>query len=546
MSQVFKRFHRTSATLISLGLLTTISLPMLAHGGHGNEFKGGTTSSTAIQVDAQTAQRMGLEVETVGRRLLTFGLKTTGQLESLPNQKVEVTTPVGGTVIKLLVNPGESVTKGQAVAIMTSPDLAGLRTEALDRRAEAIASITQAQTELRLAVQNLTQQKMLAAADIVQSQTALKLAKDRYEKDKSLSDSGAIPRRQVLESETGLALARTNLTKAESRLSVLQAQAQLERAQSGVDVAQKRVFLSQNTYQTRLRQLATPPNPDGTITITAPISGTIADREATLGESGQDAGKRIMTILNGQGIQVSANLYEKDLGQVQVGQATRVKINGIPNQTFAGRVSVIATGVQGETRVIPVKVAINESSSSLKPGMFAELEILTNRTSALAIPQSATVETNDQRIIAFVQNGSAFEPTEVVLGRATGALVEVKSGLFDGDRVVTQRATQLYAQSLRGGSGEGDKSVESKTPSAALPWWGVIPVSGAIAGITFWAGMVWAGRRTRTRLIQQSNAESGAPMYEAEVYLEQSHSAPTFQSVRDNERSVQSRLDDHA
>lgn len=65
----------------------------------------------------------------------------------------------------------------------------------------------------------------------------------------------------------------------------------------------------------------------------------------------------------------------------------------------------------------------------------------------LVIPQSALVEANGQQLV-FVQNGNRFQPVEVTLGRRAGNLIEVESGLFDGDRVVTQRANQLYAQSL--------------------------------------------------------------------------------------------------
>jgi len=63
--------------------------------------------------------RLGL-VEPVSRQRLAFGIKTTGQIESLPNQQVEVTTPVRGTVTRLLVQPGDQVSAGQAVAIATS------------------------------------------------------------------------------------------------------------------------------------------------------------------------------------------------------------------------------------------------------------------------------------------------------------------------------------------------------------------------------------------------------------------------------------------
>lgn len=514
MTYALKRFHSPptaaryiSGTLLSFLLLTTTPIKGLAHGGHGDEFQGGSQATQAvgaIQVDAETAKRMGLKVEPVSRQRLAFGIKATGQIETLPNRQVEVTTPVGGTVLRLLVNPGESVNAGQSVAVMTSPDLVELRTTALDRRSEAIAAVQQAEADLRLAQENYQQQQKIAATDVQQARTELSFAQERYVKDKELLDRGAIPRRQFLESETQLAEARAALAKAESRLQVSEAAAQLRRAQSGVQVAQSRVALSGETYQTRLRQLGASPNEDGTITITAPISGVVADREATTGESGQDAGKKIMTIVNGSSVQVSANIYEKDLNQIQTGQRVRVNVSGMPNRSFEGRISVIGAVVEGETRVVPVKAELDNPGGVLKPGMFAELEVLTDRTPAavLAIPQSALVETNDKKTIVFVQNGNAFQPTEISLGRRSGNFVEVKSGLFDGDRIVTQRATQLYAQSLRGGTTAEDDHGEAAPTATAnqngqLPWWVVVPVGGAIAAGTFWAGTYWASRRTR-------------------------------------------------
>ncbi|HEY9827275.1 MAG TPA: efflux RND transporter periplasmic adaptor subunit [Stenomitos sp.] len=506
--------HRISGAFLSL-LLLTATVKVLAHGGHGNEFQSGSQpaqSVGAIHVDLDTARRMGLKVEPVSQQRLAFGIKTTGQIEPLPNQQVEVTTPVGGTVIRLLVRPGETVAAGQPVAIMTSPELAELRTTAFDRRSEAIATVKQAQADLGLAQENYRQQQTIAITDVQQAKTELSFAQERYEKDKELVDRGALPRRTVLESETKLAEARAALAKAESRLQVAEAAAQLKRAQSAVEVAQSRIALSGATYQTRLRQLGANPNQDGTITITAPIAGTVTDREATTGESGQDAGKKIMTIVNSSSVQVSANIHEKDLKQVRIGQRVRVKVNGFPDRTFEGWISVMGAVVDGQTRVVPVKAELANPNGVLKPGMFAELEVLTDRTTAavLVVPKSAIVETNNKKQVVFVQNGNAFQPTEVTLGKESGDFVEVKNGLFDGDRVVIQRATQLYAQSLRGGTkSDGDHGPINQAPMVSqngqLPWWVTVSVGGVIAVGTFWAGTFWANHRYRKVSIPRSD-----------------------------------------
>ena len=510
----------TARMTVSLLMLMLLSTPMrvLAHGGHGNEFQGeshSARSADAIQVDVETMKRLGLKVESVSRQRLAFGIKTTGQIESLPNQQVEVTTPVKGTVIRLLVQPGDKVTTGQAVAIMTSPELAELRTTALDRRSEAIGSTQQAQADLRLAQQNFAQQQKIAATDVAQARTQLSFAQERFDKDRELAASGALPRRTFLESETKLAEAKAALTKAASRLEVSEAAAQLQRAGSAVQVAQSRVQLSGETYQTRLRQLGASANQDGTIAITAPISGTVVDRETTTGESGEDAGKKVMTIINGSNVQVSANVYEKDLDRIQTGQRVQMKVASLPNRTFQGQISVIGSVVQGETRVVSVKAQLDNPNGVLKPGMFAELEVLTDRTPAalLAISKSALVTTNDKKTIVFVQNGTAFQPTEVTLGRESGEFVEVKNGLFDGDQIVTQRANQLYAQSLRGGSKPTvDHGETNSAPVAnsqpAISWWVGIPVGGAIMAGAFGAGMVWANRRNRKAFVPLSNGHT--------------------------------------
>lgn len=164
--------------------------------------------------------------------------------------------------------------------------------------------------------------------------------------------------------------------------------------QSAVEVAKSRISLSNATYETRLQQLGIRGNNQGLVTITAPISGRVADREVTLGQSFQDAGSKLMTIVNDSRVFATANIYEKDLERVRTGQQVIVRFAALPNRSFTGRIAVIGSVVVGETRVVPVKAEINNPNGVLKPGMFAELEVLTDQTSPaiLAIPSAAVVE----------------------------------------------------------------------------------------------------------------------------------------------------------
>lgn len=490
-----------SGTLFSVLLLASPAV-VLAHAGHGNEFQGGseTTGATSIQVDAQTAKRLGIKVESVKRQQLPVGIKTTGQIETLPSQKVEVNTPISkAKVVELLVEPGVMVKKGQPVAILFSPELVEMRVNSQEKLAQSQADLQQAQADLRLAQQNRDRYQQIAAAEIAQAQSQVAYAQEKFSKDRQLADAGALPRRNALESETQLAQAKAELAKAASRRDVIEAENQLKRADSAVQVAKSRIQLSNSIYQTRLAQLGTHANAQGLVTVTSPISGKVADREVTLGQSFEDAGGKLMTIINDSRVFATANIYEKDLNQVKSGQQVRVKVASIPNRTFVGRITRIGSVVEGETRVVPVQAELENSGGVLKPGMFAELEVVTNQASSaiLAIKSAAVVEANGKKQV-YVQNGNAYQPVEVTLGRTSGDMVEVKTGLFEDDLIVTVRSPQLYAQSLRGDTKPKiDEHPETpiQTTKEPAPLW-LLGAGAALTAIAFIAGAFWSSRRT--------------------------------------------------
>jgi membrane fusion protein, heavy metal efflux system len=574
---------KTLALLSLMNCWILLAPAALSHGGHGNEFsEQEKTGSSEVKIEAETAQRIGVKVSPVQKQSLKVEIIATGQIELLPNQKVEVTAPIKGKILQLLVQPGARVKAGQAVATMTSPELGDLRVAAQEKKSESVASLQQAQADLQLAqdsygkiqqiakaeqeqalsqlaaaqsrltreqqlvkkgsiVQvaktNYQRQQQVSKAEIAAAQIEVNVALDRYQKDTELAAGGALPRRQVLESQAKLAEARTALAKAQSQPGVLQAEselrkaetdlplrelrdaekqvaeakgqlskavnqkslveadAQLRKSQSAVTAAQNRQNLSAATYNTRIAQLGNSDNQNGIITIKSAIDGTVADRDITTGQSVADAGAKLMTITNDRQVMATANIYEKDLGRIKLGQDARVKVG---SEVFEGTISRIGTAVEGQSRVVPVQVALSNSSGSLKPGMFAELRLATDESTAplLAVPTAAIVEADGKKIV-YVQNGNVYQPITVTLGQTVGDLVEVKSGLFAGDKVVTQRAPQLYAQSLKAPAKADEHAAggEKKAASGLLiagvkipfnPLWLAIPGVLATGGGAWW------------------------------------------------------------
>ncbi|MFN6526429.1 efflux RND transporter periplasmic adaptor subunit [Nostoc sp. ChiSLP03a] len=544
--------HYVSLTMLMLLLSTPTTV--LAGGGHdhsgSSSFQAGGESTGSVEVDAETAKLLGVKVEPVQRQRLAIGIKTTGQIETLPSQQVEVTTPIQGVkVVELLVEPGALVKKGQPVAVVTSPDLVELRVNSQEKLAQGQADLQQAEADLRLAQQNRDRYQQIAADEIAQAQSQVAFAQEKYDKDRVLATEGALPRRNALESQTQLAEAKAKLTAADSRRDVIAAENQLKRAQAAVSLAKSNINRSSAIYETRLLQLGNSANAKGLITVTAPISGKVIDREVTIGQSFQDAGGKLMTIVDDSRVFATANIYEKDLGKVRTGQPLRMKVASVPNQTFTGRIIRIGSVVAGETRVVPVQAEINNARGQLKPGMFAELEVLTDQKSpaTLVIPSSAVVDANNKKLV-YVQNGNAFQSVEVELGQTSGDLIEIKSGLFEGDSVVTQRAPQLYAQSLKGGSKEenheeGDshsEEIDPQTNSFPLPLWLLGAGGGvAIATLAFVAGSFWSNRRIRSRVLPVGDGFN----YETELYID-NHKQPTA-SISTEEQEKSHRSDSH-
>ena len=513
--------------IIFLALLLPISQPsiVLAHGGHGDEFShenNTTAQPIGIEVDEATQKRLGITTQPLGKQLLNFGVKTTGQIETQPNKQIAITAPTAGTVTELLVQPGDTVSKGQVVAVIASPELLELRAGSLDRSTEAEARLREAQANLKEAEANYANEQKIAQSEIAAAKTDVSIAQDNYDRDKQLVKEGALPRREMLNSQNQLLEAKTVSARAIASRQVLEAKTAVERARVEVDAAKSRVGLAANNYQSRLQQLNTTANDRGLVTVLAPISGSVASLDLTLGESIEDRGTKLMTVVDSQEVLATANIAERDLARVKIGQQVRVKVAGIPNKTFVSRIAQIDPTV-GDTRVVAVRAKLNNASQELKPGMFAELEVLTDKTAeaVLTVPTNAVIDANGKQLV-YIENGNnSYQPVDVTLGQTYGDLVAIQGSLFAGDKIVTEGATMLYAQSLRSTpkpeAATNTEPTEKTSQPNSLYLLFMLIASGAIATVAFFLGRNTSKKPQATNeLIYQPTNNKKDPLAKSE------------------------------
>jgi cobalt-zinc-cadmium efflux system membrane fusion protein len=209
----------------------------------------------------------------------------------------------------------------------------------------------------------------------------------------------------------------------------------------------------------RLRLLGGSPNASGTavsaFAVTAPFSGTIIEKKATLGELASPS-EPLFRIANLSRVWIQADLPESALAKVRIGANAKVTVPAYPNEVFAGRVGHIGASLDKETRTVAARVEVANADGRLKPEMFATatIEVAGDKREAISLPDAAIV-LMDGKPTVFVYAQGAYEAREVEPGERISGRTVLKSGLMAGDQVVTSGTYALKARKLKSQLGHG-------------------------------------------------------------------------------------------
>ena len=355
-----------------------------------------------------TAADKAIETEIVTTAPISGVVTATGKV-LVPEDRTAVIGPVNeGRIVKLYAGQGSRVRKGQKLAELESAD------------------IDQAEADYLKALADSENAKRSAAAEI-------KLAQQTYDRTKALFEKTVV--------------AGKNLQSAEHDLEVARATAENNAASTKATlIAARRHLLILGLNDAAIDALATKPGLAATFSLNSPIDGTVVERDATIGATvGTDA--NVFKIIDTSRVWIDANVFEKDLPRVRIGQGVKVTTTAFPGTTFSGRVIFINSVVDPESRTVKVRTEVPNSDGRLKPDMFANVEIITDvNSAAISVPQSAVLEDNGKSLV-FVAEGNGYKQKQVQLGIKNGDRVEIIDGLNAGDRVVIKGNYLLLQQS---------------------------------------------------------------------------------------------------
>jgi Cu(I)/Ag(I) efflux system membrane fusion protein len=184
-----------------------------------------------------------------------------------------------------------------------------------------------------------------------------------------------------------------------------------------------------------------------TINWSAPRDGIVLERNVSDGMK-MAAGDSLFRLADISIIWVLADVPERELAAIRIGAPATIRLRGRPGTTFEGRVSLIYPQIAEATRTAKIRVELANRDGMLLPNMYADVEIGSDDAApALAVPDSAVIDTGTRRIVILDRGEGRFEPREVKLGRRGDGMVAISEGVVEGDRVVVSANFLIDAES---------------------------------------------------------------------------------------------------
>ena len=227
----------------------------------------------------------------------------------------------------------------------------------------------------------------------------------------------------------------------------------LLKAQDGAKAKGEQTILTQSTGQLvesarqRLRlwnitddqitELEKTRKPEESLTLFSPFKGVVQTIGVDQGSQSDDrrsfGGHRgILSV-----VWVWAQFYQDELPMLKKDLPITITSSSYPGEQFKGKISVVDPFINDATRTGRVRIDVENAAFKLRPGMHVDVELAMDMGEGIAVPFDAVLPTGDHNVVFVDKGGGKLEPRFIELGRKYGDDYEVKSGLTEGERVVT-------------------------------------------------------------------------------------------------------------
>ncbi|HEY3424849.1 MAG TPA: efflux RND transporter periplasmic adaptor subunit [Negativicutes bacterium] len=187
------------------------------------------------------------------------------------------------------------------------------------------------------------------------------------------------------------------------------------------------------------------------MTIYAQFGGTVLEKLLLPGAYIMP-GEKLYSLSDLSTVWMYADLYEKDLADIKIGQPVTVTSSAYPGEVFNGQVTFINPILDDSSRTVKVRVAMGNPGGRLKPNLFVNAAISVPLGEELVVPESSLLDTGTRKVVFVAQGEDTFVKRDVVIGKEADGYIQILSGLAPGEVVVTA-ATFLIDSQTQLGSG---------------------------------------------------------------------------------------------
>jgi HlyD family secretion protein len=172
----------------------------------------------------------------------------------------------------------------------------------------------------------------------------------------------------------------------------------------------------------------------------SPTAGQITEIEIREGEIVQ-SGQLVISMISDNPFQITVDIYEEDVVKLTIGNAVDIRLTAFPDEIFKGKLISIDPAEKLIEGVVyyEAKIELEDYPETIKPGMTADITIEAMRKeNVLTIPEAA-VEEKDSKKTVQVLKGKDLETREIEIGLKASDMVEVISGLEEGEEVAISK-----------------------------------------------------------------------------------------------------------
>jgi RND family efflux transporter MFP subunit len=382
-------------------------------GGGGGGQRGG--ARTNISVQTATVQRISVQRQ----------VELSGTLIS-PDQ-ARVSSEVGGIVLDVLVEIGQEVTAGQELVRLDETEL----NLALERAESALR-----QTEVQLGMDPSRPNQAVNEENIAAIRTAAANRDDAR---------AQMARAQELVAKGLLSKAELDTTQTRVKVTEAAYQAAVENVQGLKASLQDR----RASYELAKKKVAD-------AVIRAPLAGSIFERLVQRGEFIRE-NTPVVTIVRMNPLKLRTAVQEKHANLIHQNQSVDFKVEPYPNDMFHGRIAFISPAIDQGTRTFNAEILVDNPARKLKPGFFAQGNILTSRDdNVLAVPEATISTLAGVSSVYVIENGVVKQQT-IQLGEKEDKFVEVVSGLKGDETLAASNLNELVS-GMKLGDGGGEEA----------------------------------------------------------------------------------------